>query len=74
MLKHFFGGIFNRKHCWFDALVNVTLTVGWWQHNNARVSFLREAIYTIVIVLVIHPEVETFKKSVFGLAKVPRKH
>ena len=42
---------------WLDALINITLSVGWGQHDYAGIALLRKSIDTVVVVLVEHPEV-----------------
>ena len=41
------------------SLIYKALSVGWWHYNHAWQPLLREAINTVVLVFVEHPELES---------------
>jgi len=62
----------NDNDCWFDSLVNVARPVRRGENNCAGVAFLRKAVDAVVVVLVVHPEVELVDQVRLGVPLLNR--
>lgn len=74
MLQELVGRNVHREYSRLDALINVTLTEGWRQYNNARETVLRETIDAIVVAFVVHPKIIFLQEVTLSFTLLPRDH
>ena len=69
MLSDLFSAILlpEHNHSRLNALVNEALSEGGRHDDNAGKTLLREAIDAVVVLLVVHPELEPIKEVSFCL-------
>lgn len=74
MLSQLLRRAVENYHGRFNALIDITGSIRRRENYNARETFLGEAIYAVVIVLVEHPKLKFFNKMLPLLALLPSIH
>jgi hypothetical protein len=74
MLSQLLGYPVNWEHGRFNTLVYITLAIRWRQHDHARETFLGEAVYAVIVIFVVHPQIVFLCQLCFTPPQSPRLH